>query len=203
MWLVRMMSNNLPDALPFELDYIAVIELHLVAKYFGVSKNDFWLQQLFASRVASNPWGCLARAFNYPVLDGELAQKVITALPHQHLLDLNNVIDLAIHQMELPEDVEDAVAQLTFQPFQNWITYRFIGGDVTFGTGPFFALVLASRIARENDPRLACEALDGCPEAVKLLTSSIAAEFRTAWGKILRHAGCATWMSNHSWYAPK
>lgn len=163
-WLVRIMANNLPDDMAnVDLDYNGVIDLHSATEHFGIFRNASWLEQLLASRVTCNPWECLAKALNVSRVDNDLAETIISLLPYSALITFTENSALAVEQSRLPEGVDSAIARLANQPLPRWTTHRVIGGDVTLKTGPWLALVMASRSARDEDQctNLAAEPIAG------------------------------------------
>lgn len=112
------MSNQLPDVNHVNLDYNATIDIHLEARETQISKDAAWLERLLASRVACNPWDCLARAFSGPSVNTSLPRDVISLLPSYGLVEAcglpDELLDLATFGLDLTTiDVNIAFSRLS------------------------------------------------------------------------------------------
>lgn len=189
-WLVKIMSDDLPAIEAIDLDYIAVIDLHLATQWLGISKNDMWVEGLLASRIARNPWECLSRAWRPPRIDMDLAQAII------RLLSTHDLIRFAAKDQFVESNV--TLHRLCSYSFNASVTHNFPGGQITVDIPPLFALGVAITRVREQEPDLDQEAAGGDAEALRLLMVGISWEFSHAWNKLYRLAGSAPWMLRYS-----
>jgi hypothetical protein len=188
------MSDNLPDVSKVDLDYSAVIDLHLATNHFGIYQSPHWQEQLLASRVRRDPGKCLEKALNVRSLDIDLAVTVISRLPYPHLSTINDKIDLVTARAQ-PADITSAIVELGNQPLPLWTAHAVSGGDVILRTGPSLALVLAVEMAKQEDSRTTQAAADGCLLAQKQLAGTVAVDFSILWPMVRKLAGSAPWMS--------
>lgn len=193
-WLVRLLSNDLPDVVDVDLDHNAVIDLLKAIYHFGIYTYPDWQDRLLASRVESQPGKCLEKTLNVGSLDIDLAVSVISLLPHSLLSTLNDKIAL-INPRPPPANLDWAMSELAMQPLPRWTAHRTIGEHVILQTGPSLALVLAVAMAREEDPRTTQEAVAGCMLAQKQLARTVAVDFAICWPKVQRLAVSASWMT--------
>lgn len=197
-WLVRIMSNNLPDVGYVDLDYNAVIDLHLATEHFGISRNPYWLEQLLTSRVASNPWECLSRAWNPPEVNTVLAEEIISLIPSYHFIQsFGETIGFATAQVD-PDDVDFSVAKLATCPFPITVTHQFHGGQMAINAAPLIAFALAAKTIQDNCPLLHGMASQGCQSSSDMLLQSIAIEFDRSWYRLQRLAQSACWMTPYT-----
>lgn len=110
------MSDQLPDVNHVNLDYNATIDIHLAARVTRISNNAAWLDRLLASRVACNPWDCLARAFSGPSVHTSFARDVTSLLPSYGLVEAcglpDELLDLAAFGLDLTTiDVDIALSR--------------------------------------------------------------------------------------------
>jgi hypothetical protein len=129
-------------------------------------------------------------------VDFELTEAVICRTPAYDLVDFFEDLDLVITQLGLPKDVDKAIGQLTALPFPPSISRSFLCERATVGTGPFFALALASMVCQDNDPALT---RGGSSEydssTMNALARRLSGEFRTTWQKLQRLSGAASGMA--------
>jgi hypothetical protein len=198
-WLVKIMSDQLPDVSDVNLDYNATIDLHLAVRKHQIFKNSAWVESLLASRVARHPWECLSRAWQGPDLNTSLAEAIIRLLPSSNLVDLpDELVDSATVGLDLTlGEGELAIKRLSLCHLPPALNHCYHDGR-PLNTAPVLALALAIKITEAENPLLHPAALEGCQCSLDTLMRCIGDEFVSTWLDAERLARSATWMGPYT-----
>lgn len=189
-WLVRLIIGDVPpfDQVGFKPTF--AVDLYRGAKSYGIDGPNCWIGRLLAERVASDPWGCLARAWKSPDIDFNLIETVINMLPSYDVLSFATTVHAQVKDLRPAE-------MLCLYPFGRHITLFKKQGSLKVDFPPFFAFALSITRAVKRSQYNNERAANGDMAAFRLLLFGILLEYGHAWGDTVRLGKSSDWIAEY------